>query len=318
MMSRYSLLAASFFAAIPASGGEPASGPRASDLVWAIKRLHPLHEPIRKAQVGDWLYHHKEEGQTFARYVRSRPVTAWGTRRVIYIQPIGDFTPSQRKTLDLTVDFMGRFYGLPVAVQPRIPFSRIPARARRVHPEWGMPQILTKYVLYDVLKPRLPADAVACLALTPSDLWPGKGWNFVFGQASLKERVGVWSTYRNGDPDKSREDFERFLMRTLKTAVHETGHMFSMKHCIRYECGMCGSNHRQESDSRPLWFCPECFAKVCWATRADPVARFRSLAEFCEKNGFAREAAFYRKSADELGDRFQPGESAKDDTASKP
>ena len=27
---------------------------------------------------------------------------------------------------------------------------------------------------------------VAVLALTTSDLWPGEGWNFVFGQASLR------------------------------------------------------------------------------------------------------------------------------------
>ena len=39
------------------------------------------------------------------------------------------------------------------------------------------------------------------LAITAFDLWPGPGWNFVFGQASLTERVGVWSMARNGDPD---------------------------------------------------------------------------------------------------------------------
>ncbi len=38
------------------------------------------------------------------------------------------------------------------------------------------------------------------LALTTSDLWPGEGWNFVFGQASLSERVGVWSLHRLGNP----------------------------------------------------------------------------------------------------------------------
>ncbi len=283
-------------------------GPRASDLVKAIEQLRPLHELIREPVPGDWLSRHKEQGQTFKQYVRGNPVTARdGNRRVIYIQPLGDFTKSEQKVLDLTVDFMGRFYNVPVAVQPRIPLSRIPDEARRVHPSWGDQQILTTYVLYDVLKPRLPKDAVAYLAFTPSDLWPGKGWNFVFGQASLKQRVGVWSIYRYGDPDKSREDFELFLMRTLKVAVHETGHMFSMLHCTRYECGMCGSNHMAESDSRPIYFCPECMPKVCWATRADRVDRLRSLAEFCEENGFTREAAFYTKSAETLAKQQRDG-----------
>lgn len=267
------------------------------DLLDSIERLRPLHAPIRKAGVGDWLYHHKESGQTFPEYLRGQPVTARGSRRVIYIQPLGDFTALQKRILHLTVDFMGHFYNLPVAVQPGIPLSRIPLKARRQHPDWGMPQILTTYVLYDVLKPCLPEDAVAYLAFTPSDLWPGDGWNFVFGQASLRQRVGVWSMYRNGDPDAGKEGFKLCLMRTLKTAVHETGHMFSMQHCTRYECGMCGSNHRAESDSRPLWFCPECMAKVCWATRTGPLDRFRSLARFCEENDLVAEAAFYRRQA---------------------
>jgi hypothetical protein len=33
-----------------------------------------------------------------------------------------------------------------------------------------------------------PADALAYLALTASDLWPGEGWNFVFGR-DLPARV---------------------------------------------------------------------------------------------------------------------------------
>ncbi len=31
-------------------------------------------------------------------------------------------------------------------------------------------------------------------------LHAGKGWNFVFGQASLQDRVGVWSLHRQVDP----------------------------------------------------------------------------------------------------------------------
>jgi HSP20 family molecular chaperone IbpA len=59
---------------------------------------------------------------------------------------------------------------------------------------------LSTYLLYEVLEPDRPEDALAYLALTASDLWPGEGWNFVFGQANLRRRVGVWSLYRNGDP----------------------------------------------------------------------------------------------------------------------
>jgi archaemetzincin len=228
-------------------------------------------------------------------------VTPRGERRVIYIQPLGEFTDAQRRVVTLTADFMGRFYHREVKVCRDLSLDMVPATARRKHPSWGMDQVLTGYVLDRVLKPRLPKDAAAYLAFTPSDLWPGEGWNFVFGQASLRERVGVWSIYRNGDPGAGDEDFRTCLLRTIKTAVHETGHMFSMRHCTAWECGMCGSNSRAESDRRPLWFCPECMAKVCWATNADPAARYRRLAAFCRVAGLERERKFYERSIVALG-----------------
>jgi len=58
---------------------------------------------------------------------------------------------------------------------------------------WGDRQVLAGYVLDSVLKPRLPGDAAACIAVTASDLWPGEGWNFVSGEASLQDRVAVKS-----------------------------------------------------------------------------------------------------------------------------
>ena len=151
-----------------------------------------------------------------------------------------------------------------------------------------------------MLEPRLPKDAVAYIAFTTSDLWPGRGWNFVFGQASLRSRVGVWSIYRNGDPERSPAAFRLCLVRTMKTATHETGHMFSMLHCTAYECNMCGSNHREESDRRPIALCPECVAKLWWITKSDPVERYRKLAAFSRKNGLRAEADSYEKSVQAL------------------
>ena len=95
-----------------------------------------------------------------------------------------------------------------------------------------------------MLKPKRPRDAVAVLALAALDLWPGEGWNFVFGQANLTERVGVWSLYRNGDPELGADAYTLCLRRTLKTATHETGHMLGIAHCTAYACGMNGSNSR--------------------------------------------------------------------------
>jgi archaemetzincin len=216
------------------------------------------------------------------------------------VQPLGEFTPKQREIIELSAEYVGLYFSRPVKILETLPLATIPGRARRTHPEWGVKQILTTYVLDEVLKPRLPKDAAAYIAFTASDLWPGRGWNFVFGQASLRDRVGVWSITRNGDPAESDESFRLCLRRTLKTATHESGHMFSILHCIAYECNMCGANHRAESDRHPLYLCPECHAKVCWATNAEPVARLRRLAKFCRKNGLARERDYFEKAATRL------------------
>ena len=272
--------------------------PDAEKLTEPMKQIKPLHSGLAKPKPGDWLERHHEPGQTFRQYVNSDPRRPTGQRSVIYIQPLGDFTDMQRKIVNITADFMQRFYSVPVKVLEDIPLSVIPDSARRAHPEWGVKQILSTYVLDNVLKPRRPKDAAAYIAFTASDLWPGEGWNFVFGQASLLGRVGVWSIHRYGNPEKSDDHFKRCLLRTLKVAVHETGHMFSIEHCTSYECGMCGSNSLPETDRHPLWFCPECMAKVCWATEADPARRYRALSEFCLTNALMMEAEFYQKSAE--------------------
>src|SRR5262249_23679203 len=191
-----------------------------------------------------------------------------------------------------TAEMLGRFYGVPVRVLYPIGLDQIPTSARRTHPTWGDQQVLSTYVL-DLLRQRRPEDAVALLALTTADLWPRAGWNFVFGQAALRDRVGVWSLYRQGDP---HQDFTTCLRRTLKTAVHETGHMLGIAHCTAYECGMNGSNHRTEADTRPMGFCPECEMKVWWACRVYPASRYQRLAEFAESRGLDREARAWRTS----------------------
>src|SRR5205823_5471428 len=136
----------------------------------------------------------------------------------------------------------------------------VPRSARRPR-DGRADQLRTPYLL-DQLKKLRADDAVAVLGLCTADLTPGDDWNYVFGQASLSERVGVWSIYRFGDTER---EFPVVLRRTLQTALHETGHMMGIRHCTAFECGMNGSNHLEEADSRPMGFCHECEMKVWWA-----------------------------------------------------
>lgn len=274
-------------------GGER---PRDLSVPQPFDRLWPLHEKLPPPQPGEWLAEHRESGQTYRDFLRSKPIRPTATRRVLYVQPLGDFTATQRKIIDLTAEYMEVYFGLPVTIQKSIGLETIPSSARRKHPRWGMDQVLTTHVLEKVLYPTLPADAMARIAFTASDLWPGEGWNFVFGQASLNRRVGVWSVYRNGDPEAGDEAFRLCLLRTIKIATHETGHMFSMQHCIFYRCNMAGANHLDEADRHPLWLCPLCLAKLCWATGVEPADRFRRLSDFCARQGLDKEQAFFRRS----------------------
>ena len=276
----------------PSNADEPSQ----AKLPTAFEKLLPLHTKLGPPQPHDWLDEHKEPGQTYSQYLRDQPIRVSKQRRVIYVQPLGEFDPVQRKVLDRTAEFLGIYFQLPVKVRDDLSLDVIPMAARREHPTWHVKQILSTYVLESVLPPRMPADACVYIALTTSDLWPGAGWNFVYGQASLNKRVGVWSIRSNGDPHVGDEEFRLCLLRALKIASHETGHMFSMQHCTLYECNMCGSNHREEADRRPLWLCPHCLAKLCHATGADPIRRFKDLAAFSKRAGLKVEQEFYEKS----------------------
>ena len=267
----------------------------AREVAQAIRSLHRDMGPVR---TGDWLASHKEAGQTFKQYLQCNPNVLEEKRNKLYIQPIGEFNENQLRIVNLTSEFMALYFDCEVKILETKSTNHFPAKAKRLHSA-GMRQLLTTYILYDVLQPSLPDDAFAMIAFTSDDLYPQESWNFVFGQASLRGRVGVWSIYRNGDPET---EFTTCLDRTLKTATHETGHMFSIQHCIAYRCNMNGSNNRSESDRHPLFLCPECLPKILVATKSNPHQRFEKLASFCEKNKLEEAAIYYRNAAEKVAE----------------
>jgi archaemetzincin len=258
-------------------------------------RLRPLAEPLPEPEAGDWLAEHPEPGQTFDEYLAANPVRRDGHLTTIHLRLVGDFSDPERKIIDLTREYLALFFDVPVQVRRHVGPDAIPARVRRKHPDWGDEQVLSTFILRDVLEPDVPDDALAYLALTASDLWPGKGWNFVYGQANLRRRVGVWSISRNGDPAE-----RACLRRTLMTASHETGHILTMKHCTAHRCLMNGSNHQEERDSRPLYPCPVCVRKLLWNLQVEPVAYLRRLGDFCAAQGLEEDASGYGEAAEML------------------
>ena len=258
----------------------------------AIRAIEPFFKPMGEPEPGEWLASFKEEGQTFEQYINGNPTLPTEKRGIIYIQPIGKFNNEQRKIIKLTAEYMENFFNLRVKMLEEKKFDEPLSMANhRIHPQWKTKQIRTGYILDNILTPNLPEDAAAMIAFTGEDLYPDETMNFVFGQANLQNRTGVWSLYWLN----YQADFETFLKRTLKIAVHETGHMFSIYHCTKYECVMSGSNHLDETDKYPIDACPECMAKVCWLSKSEPQIRYKNLGEFCRKNGLKEEADVFLK-----------------------
>ena len=261
-------------------------------LVATMEKIRPLFRPKSPPQPGDWLGEHPEPGQSYRQFretVTARAVDAYKTLRIV---PIGPLSAGQSFVFDVVKEFLAPFFGLQLAIDSPVALDSIPDSARRVQTLEGVAQLLTTYLLNDTLmKHRQPGDA-AVLGLTASDLWPGPGWNFVFGQASLKERVGVWSMARNGDPDIGDVDRNMCALRTVMTATHETGHMFGIAHCIHYHCLMNGSNHLEETDAQPLHLCPVCLRKLQWSVGFNVLQRYRDLHRITKDAGLAAEAKF--------------------------
>lgn len=258
-----------------------------SSLRAMISKLHATFKPFKATS---WSRNHPEERpQSLDAYIGSKPNRTTAERDKLYIQPLGELPKTYQPAMDASAELLAKVFGVQVKTLQPISLDTIPAAARRNRPDWGMDQILTTYVLQSMLKPRRPDDAVAVLGLTAMDLWPGKDWNFVFGQASLSERVGVWSLYRFGDPSKGEDEATKFRLRALKLATHETGHMFGIRHCVHYQCGMNGSNSLDETDDGPLEFCPQCVAKICWASRINPADWFAGLVDFAKKHDLAEQ-----------------------------
>lgn len=254
----------------------------------------PIHEP----EPNDWLANHPEQGQTFEQFVQSKPNRPDKQRGKLYLQPIGQFAEGVAPPLDRVEAFAEAFFMMEVEVLPAIDLARAGGKiTSRRNPHTENNQLLTGDLLA-LLRGRLPGDAYAMLGITMTDLYPDPKWNFVFGQASLRERVGVYSFARY-DPsffgkkpaERGGEDVRKLmLLRSCKVLAHETAHMFGIHHCIFFRCLENGANHLDEFDAAPMHLCPADLRKLQHSVGFDFADRYERLRAFYKEEGFEDQA----------------------------
>lgn len=247
---------------------------------------------------GEWLAHYREDPQTLERYKMRATIRPSPDRRTVVLQPLGTFDKEGTQILQRMKEYAEIFFQLPARVEPVLDWDEsIPKLTRQLPVSRRVGRYSKQYdgetIMDHFLKQRVPADAAVYLGITLEDLCT-PDTNYVFGVASFKDRVGVYSLARYfpefwGLP-RTDDSTTKALRRACKVLNHETGHMFGISHCVFYRCSMNGSNTLEETDRAPVHFCPLCQRKLMWNIGYNPLKRFKELQAFYAKNDLEDEA----------------------------
>ncbi|KAL6034499.1 hypothetical protein STEG23_006470 [Scotinomys teguina] len=165
----------------------------------AFQPSSDLFGPITVHSQSDWITSHPEAPQDFEQYFTDRHRnTPCPEKHTIYIQPIG----SLGNTTVISEEYIkwlkgyceAFFYGLTVKFLAPVSVSATKC-SFRVNEHTQNLQIHAGHILA-FLKKKKPKDAFCIVGITMIDLYPRDSWNFVFGQASLTDGVGIFSFAR--------------------------------------------------------------------------------------------------------------------------
>uniref|UniRef100_A0A2K6TMB1 Archaemetzincin-2 n=1 Tax=Saimiri boliviensis boliviensis TaxID=39432 RepID=A0A2K6TMB1_SAIBB len=153
----------------------------------AFQPASDLFGPNTLHSQSDWIASHPEIPQDFEQHS-------------IYIQSIGSLGNTRIISEEYIKWLQGcckaYFYGLRVKLLEPVPVSATKC-SFRVNENTQNLQIHAGNIL-KFWKKKKPQDAFCIVGITMIDLYPRESWNFVFGQASLTDGVGIFSFARYG------------------------------------------------------------------------------------------------------------------------
>eukprot|EP00471_Norrisiella_sphaerica_P010815 CAMPEP_0184506292 /NCGR_PEP_ID=MMETSP0113_2-20130426/53426_1 /TAXON_ID=91329 /ORGANISM="Norrisiella sphaerica, Strain BC52" /LENGTH=184 /DNA_ID=CAMNT_0026896005 /DNA_START=490 /DNA_END=1041 /DNA_ORIENTATION=- len=104
-----------------------------------------------------------------------------------------------------------------------------------------------------------------------------------FDLAKKLQNLGINQTVKEA---KGSDFTHSILYRSCKVLTHEAGHLFGIRHCTYYECLMCGCNHLEEFDKRPLHLCPIDLRKLQSTCKFDVIKRYEAMLKVAQKLGW--------------------------------
>jgi len=162
-------------------------------------------------------------------------------------------------------------------------------------------------------------DAFCVCGITTIDLF-SQGTNYIFGEALIAQRVGMFSFARylpswkplyppKGAPPE-HDALALMHYRCISVLTHEIGHLYGFAHCIWFQCLMNGSNYLEEADASPAHLCPIDLRKLSMALEhtcdskdkegLDFIARYRALLSSFKALGIKSEVQWVQKRLESL------------------
>lgn len=198
------------------------------------------------------------------------------------------------------------YFGMEVKILPLTEISTLGITSRQR--STGLQYKTSKILKY--MSKHKPSDGFCMIAALKTDLYPSDSWNYVFGEADLEERVGVFSFARYYDSffsnNPQKDNMDLVFYRSCKVMVHELGHQFGMDHCTYYSCLMNGANNLEESDRDQLQLCPICLRKLQFMLDFDLEDRMLAIRELCKSipgQYFVKEFQDYDKLIHDIEER---------------